>query len=72
MAKSSKKGYFGMSHIVSIILAIIPITSIICGLITRIQRGKIIGAILNFFIFPLFWLVDLITIIVKNEVTFLA
>ncbi|MBQ4443207.1 MAG: hypothetical protein II896_00920 [Clostridia bacterium] len=72
MAKSSKKGYFGMSHIVSIILAIIPITSLICGLITRIQRGKIIGAILNFFIFPLFWLVDLITIIVKNEVTFLA
>lgn len=72
MAKSSKKGYFGMNHIVSIILAIIPITSIICGLITRIQRGKIIGAILNFFIFPLFWLVDLITIIVKNEVTFLA
>lgn len=72
MAKSSKKGYFGISHIVSIILAIIPITSLICGLITRIQRGKIIGAILNFFIFPLFWLVDLITIIVKNEVTFLA
>ena len=72
MASKKTKGYFGLSHIVSIILAIIPFTSLVCGIITRLQRGKILGAILNFIIFPLLWLVDLITIIVSNEVTFLA
>ena len=73
MAKSkSQKGYFGLGHIVSIILAIIPVTSLICGVVTRATRGKILGLILNIIIFPLFWLVDLITIIAQNKVTFLA
>ena len=51
MAKS-QKGYFGLSHIVSIILAIIPITSLICGVVTRATRGNILGLILNIIIFP--------------------
>lgn len=34
MAK--KSDYFGLSYVVSVILAIIPITSLICGVITRI------------------------------------
>ena len=72
--KSSKssKGYFGLGHLVSIILAIIPVTNIIFGIVTRLTRGKILGAILNIFLFPLFWIVDLITIIVSNKLTFLA
>ena len=72
MAKKSSSGYFGLSHIISIILAIIPFTSLICGIITRAQRGNILGLILNIIIFPLFWLVDLVTIILNNKITFLA
>jgi len=72
MAKKSKKGYFGLGHLISIILAIIPVTNIIFGIVTRIQRKCYIGAILNFFLFPLFWIIDLITIIVSNEIQFLA
>lgn len=73
MAKSkSSKGYFGLGHLVSIILAIIPITSLICGIITRAQRGNILGLILNILIFPLFWIIDIITIIVNNKISFLA
>jgi len=53
-------------------LAIIPITSLICGIITRAQRGNILGLILNILIFPLFWIIDIITIIVNNKISFLA
>lgn len=69
---ASSKRYFGLDWIVCVILAIIPITSIICGIITRVQRGHIFSAIFNFFIFPLFWLIDLITMIVKKDITFFA
>lgn len=38
MAKS--KDYFGLPWIVSVILAIFPITSAICGILTRFSEGK--------------------------------
>lgn len=71
MAKKKSGGY-GFSFIINVILAIIPITSLIFGIVTRVSRGKIIGAVLNFFLFPLFWLVDLITILFSNKLSFLA
>lgn len=71
MAKSSK-GYFGLSWIVCVILAIIPVTSVICGIITRVQRGQILGAILNFLLCPIFWIIDLITMIFSKDITILA
>lgn len=69
---ASKKRYFGLDWIVCVILAIIPLTSVICGIITRVQRGNILGAILNFILCPLFWLLDLITMLVKKDITILA
>ncbi len=44
---SSKKGYFGLGRVVSIILAIIPFTSWICGAITRITEGHIICGLIR-------------------------
>ena len=70
MAKT--KRYFGLDWIVCVILAIIPVTSVICGIITRVQRGNILGAILNFLLCPLFWLLDLITMLVNKDITILA
>lgn len=72
MAKKSSKGYFGLDHIICIILAIIPFTNVICGIISRVLRGNILGAILNFFLAPIFYIIDLITIIVKGDLTVLA
>lgn len=72
MAKKRTKGYFGLSWIVSVILAIIPITNIIFGIVTRINRGKLLGAILNFVLFPIFYILDIITIIIKKDITILA
>lgn len=69
---ASSKRYFGFDWIVCLILAIIPITSVVCGIVTRVQRGAWLGAILNFFLCPIFWVIDLVTMIVKKDITFLA
>ena len=39
MGKGAKKDYFGLGRIVSIILAIIPVTAWLLGAITRIMDG---------------------------------
>lgn len=41
MAKKSSKGYFGLNWIVSVILAIIPVTSFLLGFLTRLNEKKI-------------------------------
>ncbi len=69
---AKQKAYFGLGRVISIILAIIPFTNVIFGIVIRIMRGKILGAVLNIFLCPLFWLVDLITVIASKDITFLA
>ena len=62
MAK--KSDYFGLGYIVSVILAIIPITSWICGIITRFSEGKIVAGIIRiFFGFNIIWICDLVLMI---------
>lgn len=68
MAKS-KSDYFGLGYLVSIILAIIPVTSWICGIITRIQEGKIVAAIIRILLgFNIVWILDLIFMIVGKHI----
>lgn len=69
---AAKRNSYGFSRIVNVILAIIPITNVILGIVKRVQNKKYIGAILNFFIAPLFYLVDLITVILNDEIKLLA
>ena len=42
---SKRKGYFGLGWVISLVLAIIPVTSWICGGVERILRGHIIAGI---------------------------
>lgn len=66
MAKR-KSDYFGLGYIVSLILAIIPVTSWILGAITRFSEGKIVAGLLRLvFGFNIVWLVDLVLMIVKK------
>ncbi|MCI7002815.1 MAG: hypothetical protein SOV27_01065 [Eubacteriales bacterium] len=68
MAKS-KSDYFGLGYLVSIILAIIPVTSWVCGIITRIQEGKIVAAIIRILLgFNIVWILDLIFMIVGKHI----
>ncbi len=69
MAKKASQGYFGLGYIVSLVIAIIPVTSWICGVILAVQRGNILGAIIRFFLgFNIFWVIDLVTMIIHKKV----
>ena len=70
MAKKSKgKDYFGLPWIVSVIFAIIPITSWIFGFVIRFQEGKILAGILRLFLgWNIIWICDLICILFKKKI----
>ena len=70
--KMSKKAYLELDWIVSIILAIIPITNIVLGIFTRLERKQIILAVLNFFLFFIFYWVDLVSMIMNKDLKWLA
>ncbi|MBR4407203.1 MAG: hypothetical protein IKT27_02715 [Clostridia bacterium] len=70
MAKSS--GYLGFGWIVSLILAIFPITNIILGVLIRIKRNNLIGVVLNIILCPVFYIIDLVSMIVARKIFVLA
>ncbi len=65
---ASKKDYFGLDWIISLILAIIPVTAWICGIITRFQEGKIVAGIIRIFGGWLIWILDLIFMIMNKSI----
>ncbi|MBO4594869.1 MAG: hypothetical protein J5697_04125 [Clostridia bacterium] len=66
---AAKNDYFGLEWIVSLILAIIPITAWICGIITRIQEGKIVAGIIRIFLGGwIIWILDLICMIMNKSI----
>ena len=69
MATKRKSDYFGRSYIVSVILAIIPVTSWVCGFVTRFMEGKIVAGILRLVLgWNIIWIADLICMIVKKSI----
>ena len=68
MAKKTAD-YFGLSYIVSVILAIIPITSMICGAVTRIKEGKLVAGILRILLgWNIIWICDLVLMILNKHI----
>ncbi len=67
-----QKAYLGLDWIISLILAIIPVTNIVLGIVTRIQRKNWLGLILNIILAPIFYVIDLVTMIIARDVTILA
>ncbi|MBQ3221654.1 MAG: hypothetical protein IJB34_06815 [Clostridia bacterium] len=66
---ASKKDYFGLEPLVSLILAIIPFTSWICGAITRLQEGKIVAFIVRLIGgFTVVWVLDLIFMVLNKRI----
>ena len=66
----AKKGdYFGLSRLGSIILALIPVTSWICGALTRFQEGKIVAALVRLiFGFNIVYIIDAVLMILKGSI----
>ncbi len=71
MAKNGKRrsDYFGLGYLISVILAIIPVTSWILGAITRFSEGKIIAGLLRLILgWNIIWIIDLILMIVSKHI----
>ena len=67
MAK--KSDYFGLGYVVSLILAIIPFTSWICGAVTRFMEGKIVAGLIRLVLgFTIIWVLDLVFMIMKKKI----
>ncbi|MBR2614424.1 MAG: hypothetical protein IKC71_02360 [Clostridia bacterium] len=65
----AKRDYFGLGGIVSLILVIIPITSAICGFITRLKEGHIVAAILRIILgWNIIWILDIILMILNGRI----
>ncbi|MDD6301858.1 MAG: hypothetical protein PUA56_00895 [Bacillales bacterium] len=68
MAKANKD-YFGLSWIVSLILAIIPVTSWVLGVVTRFKEGHWVMAILRLVLgWNIIYILDLIFMIFKHRI----
>ena len=69
-----KKDYFGLTWIVSLILAIIPITSVVCGIVTRFQDGKLVAGVVRIIVAVtgvgavVLWVVDLVLMILNHSI----
>lgn len=67
MAK--KSDYFGLGRLVSLILAIIPFTSLVCGVITRFTEGKIVAALIRLLVgWNIFWVLDLVCMVLGGKI----
>ncbi|MBQ2863984.1 MAG: hypothetical protein IJE91_00795 [Clostridia bacterium] len=67
MAK--KSDYFGLGYVVSLILAIIPPTNWLCGVITRFKDGHIVAGILRLvFGWNIVYVLDLILMIFSKHI----
>ena len=66
---AAKNDYFGLSRLVSIILALIPITSAICGILTRVQEGKFLAAILRLVLgWNIIYILDAVLMILNGKI----
>ena len=67
MAKQND--YFGLSWIISLILAIIPVTSWVCGFITRFMEGKIVAGLIRLiFGWNIIWILDIIFMALNKHI----
>ena len=64
-----KNDYFGLSRLVSLILAIIPVTSLVCGVLTRLQEGKIVAAILRIVLgWNIIYILDIVFMVLNGKI----
>ncbi len=71
MASSKGLLNLGLSKLVNVLLQIF-LGWLFLGAITRLMRGKILYGIISIILDPIFWVVDLITLILDNDITILA
>ena len=69
MAKKTSKDYFGLGWVVSLILAIIPVTSWILGVVTRVTEGKWVAALLRLLLgWNIIWICDIVLMALHGKI----
>lgn len=65
---TAKSDYFGLGYVVSLILAIIPFTAWLLGVVVRFQEGKIVAGIIRIFGGIIIWVLDLVFMITQKHI----
>ena len=69
MAKKKKSSdYFGLDSLISVILAIIPFTAWLLGVLTRFKEGKYVAGIIRIFGGLVIWILDLVFMIKEKHI----
>lgn len=68
MAKKSKSDYLGLGYVISVLLAILPPTCWILGIVTRILDGKIIAGLIRIPLGIVMWIPDMICMLVSKRI----
>ena len=64
-----KRDYFNIGWFLSLILAIIPVTSWIFGVVTRVIEGKLVAAFIRLFGgFTIIWVLDILCMFFKGRI----
>ena len=67
--KATQLDYFNLDYVISLIFAIIPVTSLVCGVVTRFKEGKIVAGIIRIvFGWNLIYLLDLISMVSTRSI----
>ena len=67
MAKKSRD-YFGLSGLISLILAIFAPTAWICGVVTRFQEGNLLAVVIRIIFGPIIWIADVLSMIFTGRI----
>ena len=68
MGKKSKD-YFGMPWLISVIFAIIPVTSWLFGTVTRFQEGKFLAGLLRLLLgWNIIWIIDILCVLFTGKI----
>ncbi|MBO6100915.1 MAG: hypothetical protein J6P07_06245 [Spirochaetaceae bacterium] len=63
------KDYFGLPWLISLILAIIPVTSWLLGVATRFNEGKYLAGLLRLVLgWNIIWILDIICVLLKGKI----
>jgi len=69
MARKSKSDYFGLGYLISLVLAIIPVTSWVLGFLTRFSEGKLVAGILRIVLgWNIIWILDIVFMILSKKI----
>ena len=64
-----KRDYFGLPWIVSLILAIIPVTSFVLGVATRFTEGRIIAGVLRLLLgWNIIYILDIVMMVLRGRI----